>query len=265
MPVNTTITIRKGTGSQWSSTNPVLASGEPGYDLSNNILKIGDGVSNWNSLKNVASSSGLISPASGQFQNLSIYAPSYYEGGIEINPAINSNGIHRIYFNGNNVSGSIEASEGDEVLNFSGPWLLNNIPISVSGHSHTASNITDFDTAVASASPEEVVEYLATTNFPPSGNSTLLYIATDASRSYRWTGSQYIEVGSSASYVANHTHSASDITNFNSSVSGLLPVTSILAGSNVSVVASGTSYIISSSGTGGGGSSIKLGTIMALS
>ena len=52
MPVNTAITIRKGTGSQWSSTNPVLASGEPGYDLSNNILKIGDGVSNWNSLSN---------------------------------------------------------------------------------------------------------------------------------------------------------------------------------------------------------------------
>jgi hypothetical protein len=52
MPVNTAITIRKGTASQWSSTNPVLASGEPGYDLSNNILKIGDGVSNWNSLSN---------------------------------------------------------------------------------------------------------------------------------------------------------------------------------------------------------------------
>lgn len=135
---------------------------------------------------------------------------------------------------------------------------------SIVGHTHTSSNITDFNTAVASASPEEIVEYLATTNFPAVGNSTLLYIATDASRAYRWTGSEYIEVGSSASYVANHSHSANDITNFNSSVSGLLPITSILAGNNVSVAASGTSYIISSSGTGGG-SSIKLGTIMALS
>lgn len=57
---------------------------------------------------------------------------------------------------------------------------------------------------------------------------------------------------------------SSNISNFNSSVSGLLPVTSILAGNNVSVATSGTAYIISSSGAGGG-SSIKLGTIMALS
>ena len=53
MPVNTAITFRKGSSSQWNSTNPVLASGEPGYDLSNNILKIGDGVSNWNSLNSI--------------------------------------------------------------------------------------------------------------------------------------------------------------------------------------------------------------------
>jgi len=178
MPVNTAITIRKGTGSQWSSTNPILASGEPGYDLSNNILKIGDGVSNWNSLKNVASSSGLISPASGQFQNLSIYAPSYYEGGIEINPAINSNGIHRIYFNGNNVSGSIEASEGDEVLNFSGPWLLNNIPISVSGHTHTSSNITNFNSSVSGLFPANL-----TTGIGISG-----YVS-------RWNGSNSLTSG----------------------------------------------------------------------
>lgn len=53
MPVNTAITLRKGSASQWSTTNPILASGEPGYDLTNNILKIGDGVSNWNSLNSI--------------------------------------------------------------------------------------------------------------------------------------------------------------------------------------------------------------------
>ena len=30
--------------------NPVLAEGEPGFDTTNNILKIGDGTTNWNSL-----------------------------------------------------------------------------------------------------------------------------------------------------------------------------------------------------------------------
>lgn len=43
---------------------------------------------------------------------------------------------------------------------------------------------------------DEVVEYLTTADFPATGNSSLLYIATDAGRAYRWVGSQYAEVGS---------------------------------------------------------------------
>jgi hypothetical protein len=57
-------------------------------------------------------------------------------------------------------------------------------------HTHSASAITDFASAVAAASPEEVVEYLTTANFPATGNASLLYIATDAGRAYRWVGSQ---------------------------------------------------------------------------
>lgn len=53
MPANTTITLRKGPASLWSSTNPVLASGEPGYDITNNILKIGNGIDTWNSLSSI--------------------------------------------------------------------------------------------------------------------------------------------------------------------------------------------------------------------
>lgn len=61
MPVDTRIQLRKGTASSWASTNPVLASGEPGYDTTNNILKIGNGVTSWSSLSGLAgsSSSGL--------------------------------------------------------------------------------------------------------------------------------------------------------------------------------------------------------------
>ena len=46
MPVNDLILLRKGSNSEWNSTNPVLASGEPGFDTTNNILKVGDGISN---------------------------------------------------------------------------------------------------------------------------------------------------------------------------------------------------------------------------
>lgn len=45
------ITLRKGTSNQWSIANPILASGEPGFDLTNGYLKIGDGSSYWSDLK----------------------------------------------------------------------------------------------------------------------------------------------------------------------------------------------------------------------
>jgi len=186
MPANTIINLRRGSATAWSGVNPVLSSGEPGYDFTNKILKIGDGSTPWNSLSN---------------------------------------------------------------------------------HSHTSSNINDFANAVASIAPEEVVEYLTAAQFPLSGNTSLLYIATDDSRAYRWTGSQYVEIGptafvplSSGNFstlqvngtdvsLSGHTHTASNINDFNSSVSGLLPVTNILGGSNITISQSGTNFTVAVTGS----------------
>lgn len=52
MPINNRITIRKGSQSSWISSGAILASGEPGYDVTYQILKIGDGISTWNNLLN---------------------------------------------------------------------------------------------------------------------------------------------------------------------------------------------------------------------
>jgi hypothetical protein len=50
MAVVTQIQIRRGTASQWTSTNPTLASGEWGYETDTNKAKIGNGTTAWNSL-----------------------------------------------------------------------------------------------------------------------------------------------------------------------------------------------------------------------
>lgn len=42
--------LRQATTGEWGSYNPTLASGEPGYDTTTGILKIGDNVNPWNSL-----------------------------------------------------------------------------------------------------------------------------------------------------------------------------------------------------------------------
>lgn len=47
MPVATKIQHRRGTASQWTSTNPVLASGEIGIESDTNKIKFGNGTTNW--------------------------------------------------------------------------------------------------------------------------------------------------------------------------------------------------------------------------
>jgi hypothetical protein len=54
--------LRHGNTSEWTSINPILASGEPGIDVSSNILKIGDGQTPWSSLPPIGS--GIIPPHS---------------------------------------------------------------------------------------------------------------------------------------------------------------------------------------------------------
>lgn len=50
----TVIKLRRGTSSEWSAANPILALGEPGFERNTFQLKIGDGVTAWNSLPYVA-------------------------------------------------------------------------------------------------------------------------------------------------------------------------------------------------------------------
>jgi hypothetical protein len=45
---------RRGTASQWSTANTVLAAGEIGFAYDTKIFKIGDGVTAWNSLKSIS-------------------------------------------------------------------------------------------------------------------------------------------------------------------------------------------------------------------
>jgi hypothetical protein len=50
MAVVTQIQVRRGTASQWTSTNPTLASGEWGFETDTAKVKIGNGSTAWNSL-----------------------------------------------------------------------------------------------------------------------------------------------------------------------------------------------------------------------
>ena len=46
-----TIQLKRGKASSWVTLNPVLAPGEPGFEIDTGKLKIGDGVNEWLDLK----------------------------------------------------------------------------------------------------------------------------------------------------------------------------------------------------------------------
>lgn len=45
------IKLRRAWTADWERVNPILEDGEPGYDKTQNMLKIGDGVTRWTELE----------------------------------------------------------------------------------------------------------------------------------------------------------------------------------------------------------------------
>lgn len=49
--------LRRDTAANWTSANPVLGAGEPGYETNTGKLKVGNGTTPWNSLAYVKAGS----------------------------------------------------------------------------------------------------------------------------------------------------------------------------------------------------------------
>lgn len=78
------IKLRRGTASQWTTTNPVLASAEIGVETDTNKFKLGDGVSDWTELKYFSSTEDFAPIDSPSFSgSVSI------DGNLEIGGSLN--------------------------------------------------------------------------------------------------------------------------------------------------------------------------------
>jgi hypothetical protein len=64
MPADTTIKLRRGTASAWTTANPTLAAGEPGFETDTGKLKVGDGATSWTGLAYLTASGGGGTPPS---------------------------------------------------------------------------------------------------------------------------------------------------------------------------------------------------------
>lgn len=131
MPKNNLIQIRKGTSTEWTTANPVLASGEPGFDLTNRTLKIGNGSTPWSSLSSVVTE--------------------------EITTLVTAGSGIDLSYNAVNDTLTISATG-----------------VSYSGHTHTSSNITDFNTSVSGLFSKTISTFTAKDNNPPATNFATL-------------------------------------------------------------------------------------------
>lgn len=56
---NARIQLRRGTAAFWTSENPILFPGEPGYEKDTGKLKVGDGVTPWRGLDYISSADDI--------------------------------------------------------------------------------------------------------------------------------------------------------------------------------------------------------------
>jgi len=225
MPVNTRIQLRRGTAgagaSQW--TNQVLYAGEVGYETDTGRFKIGDGTTAWDSLDyaavppaGFAAGSGLsVSVASdGSTVTYSLSDPTIQSADItDFNSAVS--GLLTV----TNVS----AGSGISVSSNSG-----NFTVSLSDPTIQVADITDFVDGVN----DRVADLI-------TAGSGIQLTYTDSGND-----NSTLEIAVTGIALSGHTHTSSEITDFNSSVSGLLPVKDVVAGSGVSVTSSSGTFTV---------------------
>lgn len=78
------IQLRKGTATEWSTANPILASGEIGVDLTNSELRVGNGTDTWSSLSPIGAGAGGAADASSVsiLDSLGFYTSESVEGAL---------------------------------------------------------------------------------------------------------------------------------------------------------------------------------------
>ena len=100
MPAQTVIQIRRDTGANWTSVDPILASGEIGFETDTNQLKVGNGSDEWSVLPYASGAGGAsveisetapADPESGDvwFNSTDGRAYIYYDSTwVDLNPGI---------------------------------------------------------------------------------------------------------------------------------------------------------------------------------
>ena len=86
------IFLRRDTAANFASTNPILSEGEPAFDTTNQILKVGDGVTAWNSLSQFQGPQGVAGRNGADGQN-GVQISSYTKANLPLNASAGTNAL----------------------------------------------------------------------------------------------------------------------------------------------------------------------------
>lgn len=291
MPRNNSINFRRGTYTQWDAqATGVLDSGEPGYISDFNKLKIGDGVTQWSDLTatNDNLTTMVINKTASTIPKMSVVYINGAQGdlpSITLSLASGESSSSKTY--GLTVGAIAPDAVGQVVVDgalknlntltqFSGvtPGTTLWLSPTVSGGITTSKPYAPYhmvsignlirvhqNQGVINVKIQNGFELEELHNVAVTGATNGQFLQYN-SGSGLWVPSSSgnftsLSVNNTGVSLSGHTHSSSNITDFNSSLSGLLPVKDLIAGSGISLNNNNGIFTIINNGGGGGGGGIN--------
>lgn len=178
----TRIVSRNDTAERWLQFNPVLLKGEIGIEIDTNRIKIGDGVTAWASLDYA---SGGFNPENGALLE------TITQEMVNQWNAAQPNSIEKIFVN------NAEVSIIDKSVNISVPTKASDIGAAPVDHNHDGVYLKSNEAIPAALLPsyvDDVIEVDTFDKLPTAGESGKIYVVTNENKSYRWSGTQYVEI-----------------------------------------------------------------------
>ena len=184
--VNTHIVLRNDTSTNWQAhSDQILLKGEIGIEFlptGEKKFKIGDGVTPWADLE--------YSQGSYELPNGTLLESITQEKIDQWNTA-QPNTIEKIFVNG------AELLNVDKKVDITVPTKASDIGAAEAGHNHDGIYLKTNEMIPAALLPGFVDDVIEVENFdalPNPGESGKIYITTADNRSFRWSGTQYVEI-----------------------------------------------------------------------
>lgn len=186
--LNTRIVLRNDTSANWQA-NPsvVLLKGEVGFEFMPDgkvKMKVGDGVTPWADLS-YSSNECEFNPANGALLE------SITQEMVEKWNAAEPTPIEKIFINNS------EVSIIDKSVKFAVPTKASDIGAAEAEHHHDGIYLKANEPIPAALLPgfvDDVIEVATFAELPETGESGKLYVVVDENKSYRWSGTQYVEL-----------------------------------------------------------------------